>query len=60
MIEESARFAQSVHWFPFLVSKKETLAACYKALVRLGAKAVRIIDMKQGQKASRILGWTFI
>ncbi|OYZ45505.1 MAG: hypothetical protein B7Y19_08750 [Sphingobacteriales bacterium 24-40-4] len=60
MIEESVRFAQSVQWFTSLVSKKETLAACYKALERLGVKEVRTIEMKQGQKASRMLGWTFI
>ncbi len=60
IIEESALFAQSVLWFTSLVSKKETLAACYKALERLGVKEVRTIDMKQGQKSSRMLGWTFI
>ncbi len=43
MIEESASFAQSVHWFTSLVSKKETLTACYKALERLGVKEVRTI-----------------
>lgn len=60
MIEESARFAQSVHWFTSLVSKKETLTACYRALERLDVKEVRTIDMKQGQKTSRVLAWTFI
>jgi 23S rRNA (adenine1618-N6)-methyltransferase len=60
MIEESGRFAQSVQWFTSLVSKKETLAACYRALERLGAKEVRTIEMKQGQKLSRILAWTYV
>ena len=60
MIEESARFAQSVQCFTSLVSKKETLAACYSALERLGAKVVRTIDMKQGQKVSRMLAWTYV
>jgi len=60
MIEESARYAQSVQWFTSLVSKKETLAACCKALERLGVKDVRTVDMKQGQKASRMLAWTFV
>ena len=60
MIEESVRFAQSVQWFTSLVSKKETLAACYRALERLGVKEVRTIEMKQGQKASRMLGWSFL
>ncbi len=60
MIEESVRFGQSVQWFTSLVSKKETLSACYRALERLDVKEVRTIDMKQGQKASRILAWSFI
>jgi 23S rRNA (adenine1618-N6)-methyltransferase len=60
MIEESGRFAKSVQWFTSLVSKKETLAACYRALERLGAKEVRTIEMKQGQKVSRILAWTYV
>lgn len=60
MIEESARFGQSVQWFTSLVSKKETLTACYRALERLDVKEVRTIDMKQGQKASRIIAWSFI
>lgn len=60
MIEESGRFAQSVQWFTSLVSKKETLAACYRALERVGAKEVRTIEMKQGQKVSRILAWTYV
>jgi 23S rRNA (adenine1618-N6)-methyltransferase len=60
MIEESARFAQSIQWFTSLVSKKETLAASYSALERLSAKEVRTIEMKQGQKVSRILAWTYV
>ncbi|WP_306550120.1 23S rRNA (adenine(1618)-N(6))-methyltransferase RlmF [Daejeonella sp.] len=60
MIEESGRFAKSVQWFTSLVSKKETLAACYRALERVGAKEVRTIEMKQGQKVSRILAWTYV
>jgi len=60
MIEESGQFAKSVQWFTSLVSKKETLAACYRALKRVGAKEVRTIEMKQGQKVSRILAWTYL
>ncbi len=59
MIEESSHFTQSVQWFTSLVSKKETLEACYKALQKLGIKEVRTIDMKQGNKVGRILAWTF-
>lgn len=60
MIIESADYGQSVHWFTSLISKKETLEACYLALKKLNATEVRTIETKQGQKVSRILAWTFM
>lgn len=59
MITESALFADSVEWFTTLVSRKENLSACYKALENLNARKISTIDMAQGQKKSRILVWTF-
>ena len=59
MITESAEYDQSVRWFTSLVSKKETLAACYQTLEKLNAIEFKTIEMKQGQKMSRILAWTF-
>jgi 23S rRNA (adenine1618-N6)-methyltransferase len=59
MISESAQIKQSVLWFSSLISKKETLAGCYKSLDYFGAKEIKTIPMSQGQKISRILAWTF-
>jgi 23S rRNA (adenine1618-N6)-methyltransferase len=59
MISESVQYAQSVRWFSSLISKKETLAGCYKSLDYFKAAQVKTIQMAQGQKVSRILAWSF-
>ena len=60
MIFESAQFPESCLWFTSLISKKETLAGCYKALELVKAAEVKTINMAQGQKISRILAWSFL
>ena len=60
MIEQSREFAAQCLWFSSLVSKKENLPAARKALTRAGAREVRVIDMAQGNKVSRILAWSFL
>ncbi|HBJ84119.1 MAG TPA: 23S rRNA (adenine(1618)-N(6))-methyltransferase RlmF [Verrucomicrobiales bacterium] len=59
MIEESSAFALSCGWFTTLVSKSEHLPRLEKGLRQVKATEVRIIDMAQGQKKSRILAWRF-
>lgn len=59
LIEESAVFAGSVKWFTSLISKKDTLPACYSLLKTLTAVEVKTIAMEQGQKVSRVLAWRF-
>ena len=59
MIEESVAFAQSCGWFTTIVSKSEHLPRLEKVLRQMKAVQVKIIDMAQGQKKSRILAWTF-
>jgi len=59
MIEESADYAAQCGWFTTLVSKSEHLPRLEQALRRTKAAEVKIIDMAQGQKKSRILAWTF-
>ena len=59
MIEESAEFAGQCGWFTTLVSKSEHLPRLEQALRRVNAVEVKIIEMAQGQKRSRILAWTF-
>jgi 23S rRNA (adenine1618-N6)-methyltransferase len=59
MIGQSKAFASQCLWFSSLVSKKENLPAAKKALAQQGACQVRVIDMAQGNKVSRILAWSF-
>ena len=60
MIYESAKYPLQVLWFTTLVSKKEHLSSLKKTLDKVGAANVRVIDMAQGQKISRILAWNFM
>lgn len=59
MINESAEFARQIGWFTTLVSKSGHLPALEIALQRVRASDVRVIDMAQGQKKSRLLAWRF-
>ena len=59
MIEESAVFAGQCGWFTTLVSKSEHLPRLEQALRRVKAAIIKVIDMAQGQKKSRILAWSF-
>jgi 23S rRNA (adenine1618-N6)-methyltransferase len=59
MIEESAGCAKSCGWFTTLVSKSEHLARLEKTLRKVKASEVKVIEMAQGQKKSRILAWRF-
>jgi len=60
MIEESKFFSTQILWFSCLVSKKENLFKLNSLLNKIKAAEVKIIEMSQGQKISRILAWTFI
>jgi 23S rRNA (adenine1618-N6)-methyltransferase len=59
MIKQSSAYAQQVTWFSTLVSKKENLAVIKKVLKQVKAKKVEVIEMKQGNKVSRIVAWSF-
>lgn len=60
MIEQSAAFREQCRWFTTLVSRKKTLEGTERALSRAEATDVRILPLKHGQKASRIVAWTFV
>lgn len=60
MIAESATRRNLCRWFTTLVSKSEHLPVLKKALRNAGAETVKVIDMAQGQKKSRILAWTYL
>lgn len=59
MIEESAEFAGQCGWFTSLVSKSEHLPRLEQALRRVKASDLKVMEMAQGQKKSRLLAWTF-
>jgi 23S rRNA (adenine1618-N6)-methyltransferase len=59
MIFESAELPKGKTWFTTLVSKSSNLPGIYQALEKVGATAVRTIEMAQGQKISRIVAWSF-
>ena len=60
MAIESAEFGRQVFWFSSLVSNADSLKQLPTQLRELGATDVRIMDMAQGQKRSRLLAWTFL
>lgn len=59
MIEQSARIPGHCRWFTTLVSKSGHLQKLLSALNAASAREVRVNEMAQGQKKSRVLAWTF-
>jgi 23S rRNA (adenine1618-N6)-methyltransferase len=59
MINESAAISSQCLWFTTLISSKENLFDLERELKRVNAFEVKILEMSQGQKISRILAWTF-
>lgn len=59
MIEQSVEFQSQCRWFTTLVSKSALLPRLESAAHDAGAGTVKVIDMAQGQKQSRLLAWTF-
>lgn len=59
MIAQSREFAQSVGWFSSLVSKQTNISKAEHALRDAEASNIRIIEMTQGNKTSRIIAWHF-
>ena len=60
MIIQSRQFANSCYWFTTLVSKQSNLKAIYSSLKKVNAVEIKTIEMKQGNKVSRIVAWTFL
>ncbi len=59
MIAQSVECANQCRWFTTLVSKSDNLPSLQRALKSVKAADVKILEMAQGQKKSRILAWTF-
>lgn len=60
MIKESAQIPTRCFWFSTLVSKSASLPAMYAALKQVRVQAHQTIAMRQGQKQSRLVAWTFL
>lgn len=60
MMTESRDFANQCIWFTTLVSKATNLPNLQRQLKTIRAVEVKIINMQQGQKQSRILAWSFL
>ncbi|MDR0228569.1 MAG: 23S rRNA (adenine(1618)-N(6))-methyltransferase RlmF [Flavobacteriaceae bacterium] len=58
-IYESKHFKRQAIWFTTLVSNKEHLKPLQKLLQKSETKEVRVIQMEQGNKISRILAWRY-
>lgn len=60
MIQESKDFSQQVMWFTSLVSKNDNVKPLKKLLSQVGAKQIKVVNMSQGQKVSRLIAWSFL
>jgi len=60
LIRESQAYSTQCRWFTSLVSKADNVKPAKKLIRKLGAVDVREIEMKQGNKITRVLAWTFI
>jgi 23S rRNA (adenine1618-N6)-methyltransferase len=59
MIYESKHFSGRSIWFSSLVSNKDALKTFNSHFKKVGVQDTRIVEMKQGNKISRILMWRF-
>lgn len=58
-IQESKEFGHQVDWFSSLVSKAENLFPLTKKLKQLSARHISEINMRHGQKVTRVLVWSW-
>ena len=60
MANESIEYSKQIMWFTSLVSTGSNIPPLKLLLSRLGAQQIRVLEMHQGQKTSRILVWSFL
>ena len=60
MIDQSKLFQKNCLWFTTLISKSWNLNKAKTKLKSVGALEVKTIPMSHGNKASRIVAWTFL
>nr|CAA6827117.1 MAG: Ribosomal RNA large subunit methyltransferase F (EC [uncultured Thiotrichaceae bacterium] len=57
---ESKQFGQQVCWFSSLVSKGDNVRLLKRQLKKLGAVDTQVLEMKQGNKVSRVIAWSYL
>ncbi len=57
---QSSLFKTHCFWYTSLVSNKAHVKSMQESLKKLGAIVIKVIDMSQGHKISRIVAWTFL
>jgi len=60
LIRESQVYSTQCRWFSSLVSKADNVKPAKKLIRKLGAVDSREIEMRQGNKVTRVLAWTFM
>ncbi len=60
MIRESKKFSKNFYWFSTLVSKQSNVKGILKLLEIIEVTQIKTIPMGTGNKASRIIAWTFL
>ena len=60
MILESKEMAKNCLWFSTLVSKESNLKRIHKFLNQNKPTEIRTINFETGNKASRIIAWTYL
>ena len=60
MVRGRQQFSAPVVWFRTLVSKQENLKPVGGLLRDAGVEDLRVIEMGQGQKQSRLLAWSYL
>mgnify|MGYP001045526285 CR=1 FL=1 len=59
MIKESTKYKEQIKWFTTLVSNKKNIPLLTKWIENEQAAEVKVLEMQQGNKISRILAWRF-
>ncbi len=59
-IDKSQAYSTQCRWFTSLVSKADNVKPAKKLIRKLDAVDVREIEMKQGNKMTRVLAWTYL
>lgn len=60
MIKESQEFSNSCYWFTTLISDKTHIPPLLKETEKIKATQAKVIEIKLGNKISRLLCWSFL